>query len=44
MTAEVVIADELAVRAAGAAHVGDHMGVTVLDHGADVAGLDPAVP
>ena len=44
MAAEVVVADELAVGAAGAAHVGDHMGVAAIDHGADVAGLDAAVP
>src|SRR5205823_6621561 len=42
--AEVVVADELALGAAGAAHVGNHMAVAAADHGADVAGFDPAIP
>jgi len=44
VAAEIVVAHELALRAAGAAHVGDHVGVAVRDHGADIAGFDAAVP
>ena len=44
MAAEIVVAHELTVRAAGAAHVSDHMGIAARDHGADIAGFDAAVP
>jgi hypothetical protein len=44
VAAEIVVADELAVRAAGAAHVRDHVGIAACDHGADIAGFDAAVP
>jgi hypothetical protein len=43
VAAEIVVADELALGAATAAHVGDNVAVAVADHGADVAGFDPAV-